>query len=265
MRLNIRPALRSVGTFLRKNDTKILKAVSYIATAAAMSLAVKAGMDAEKEILEKEEELQFESPDEVLPTKEKVKIVVRKVLPAGVMVIAGTVANELLYHTMQSRITVATAACEFATAKVALANNSANDTPKNEGEVTAGTEGSKIVIPEELKGLSNIEFDVFEPISQQVIHHVTNEKLAITQFVMNKCYQINGCLCLDWIIQSLGGHALPPHLKERYMWQQDFYDYEGIVPRFIEFLPTVDGNRMILRFSIEPDCIDDKLLDKFVS
>ena len=272
MKISPKPLFRAVKSFVRRNDTKLLKVAAYGLTIAGTALAVRAGMKAKEEINEKEAELKVENqdPEAVLPTKEKAVIIAKKVLPAGAMIVGGAVVHEVAFGIISKKLAIASAIGQFTAARPMFTNSAneqqsmANDTGEG-GDVIAGN-GAQIVIPDKFQSLNGVEFDVYEPLSGQTIHHVTIQKLAITEYMVNKYFQMQKSISLDWIIQFLGGHRMTN--PNRFMWQQDFLEHESGLTRWIEFMPIFDSanNRVILKFSVEPnDIMHERMLDKFVS
>ena len=262
MRFSPKPIFKAIGTFIRRNDTKILKIASYGAIALGTGLVVKGSIEAGAEIQERETELKIEQqdPNVKLSKTDKAKIIARKVLPGGAMIIGGTVINEVCFRILNKRIIVATAVSEYATAK-SLFNTSANNEQKDEQNGDNNETKCEIIIPKELDTFDKVEFDVFEPISGQTIHHVTVRKLAMSEFSLNFFLRTEGQLYLDTYVGMLGGHILHPAYRHKYLWQmKPEYTDCGLFPMsapWVSLIPTIDGDRMIIRFSDLPYCLGE--------
>lgn len=257
MRISPRPIFKAIGTFLRKNDTKILKVISYSTIAIGAGLSIKGGMDANEEIRQKEAELKKKDENATLSKKEKAAIVARKVLPGGAMIIGGIVVNEFVLHALNRKLVAATTVSNYVTAKSML------DLSAEEHETECETVDGNIAFPQEFNGLDNkIEFDIYEPISAQTIHHMTIQKLILSEYLLNKLIHNEGGVYLDHIIQIMGGHRLYPSREMKYLWQTttDMIEY-GAFPLntpWVSFKPMLDGNRLILKFSDVPQCLGNE-------
>ena len=272
MKISPKPLFRAVKSFIRRNDTKLLKVAAYGLTIAGTALAVRAGMKAKEEINEKEAELKVENqdPEAVLPTKEKAVIIAKKVLPAGAMIVGGAVVHEVAFGIISKKLAIASAIGQFTAARPMFTNSAneqqsmTNDTDEG-GDVIAGN-GAQIVIPDKFQSLANVEFDVYEPLSGQTMHRCSIMKMAMAEYTINQWYKMEGNATLDWILQFLGGHRMTT--PNKFMWQQDFLEHESGLISPIQFMPIFDSanNRVILKFSVEPnDIMHERMLDKFVS
>ena len=268
MKFSPKPILRAIGSFIRKNDTKILKIAAYGVTAAGAALAVKGGMDAAIEIKEKEAKLKEETqnPEATLPAKEKAKTVIKKVLPGGAVMIGGTVLNEVAFYILNKRVIVATAVGEYVATKSVL-NNSAEE--QKDGE----KQDRRTILTSDKYGnltLDNTEFELYETISKRTIKRCTINKLIVAEMLLNKELQTFGDFYLDVLIEFLGGDKLDPTKAYRYIWQEMSFagsDIRLSPMNWVDFKLAydVEMNRVILTFSKMPDYLEDKLLDKFVS
>lgn len=261
MRFSPKPLVKAIGRFIRRNDTRILKIVSYGAIAAGTALSVRAGMKAKQEIIDKETELKIESgdPEATLPKKEKAKIIAKNLVPAGMVMAGGVAANEFCFGIVSKKLAVATAVGEFVSLSPAL-DNSENQSKNTEDDK------KKLIIPKEMNGLSDVEFTVYEPLTGQTIKRCTIQKLAVAEMFLNQYYQIQTYFPLDLVVINLGGHQVYPPNANKYFWEQDLIDFERNPPQWIHIIPTLDTDgKVIIRFSTPPKCIDNRMLDKFVS
>lgn len=269
MRFSPKPILRTIGRFLRKNDTKILKVAAYGVSIAGGVLAVKGGMDANEEIRQKEAELKAEqqNPEATLPTKEKAKIIAKKVLPAGVMMIGGVVLNELVFRIINKKFIVATAIGEYTTTKSMLYNSAAEEHKDEESN-----RGHGRILTRDKYGnltLDNTEFDLYIPLIDKVIEDVTINKLIAGEVLLNNELQSYGDCYLHTLVSFLSDEKIKLDNTKRYIWQESYPNWSdrGVPVGWVYFhlMYDIDHDDVILLFSKEPESIDDKLLDKFVS
>lgn len=259
MRIPVKGLVRTAGRFLRRNDTKILAVVGRAATVVAMGLAVKAGMKANEKIKEAEIELKEENPDAELKTSEKAKIIAKEVAPATVVAVGGVVADSFLIKCFSKRVATATAMAEFYTAPPHVVTSLGKENKEGDCE-TIKAEISPSFSESWNNRFTDIKFDVYEPLSKQLIKDVTIDKLYRAELVANHFLISEREMALDWIVGMLGGHELEPRIKGRYVWEcpVDGYGYSfADYTCSIVFKPCLDtvNNRLILLFDNMPKWI----------